>query len=130
MHKFSKYILIRKVINKGIFLVSYMGREGTFSHSFRNIFKDFEFLYHIIYLFLCILGLCGHEFFYSLLLLDVVYREETLLNVIRCVTKNAKSVLLTAVFAVIIIYLFSIFGFLFLQNDFIMEVDPKTDSNF
>jgi len=57
----------------------------------------------------------------------VVYREETLLNVIRCVTKNAKSVLLTAVFAVIIIYLFSIFGFLFLQNDFIMEVDPNTD---
>lgn len=58
----------------------------------------------------------------------MVYREETLLNVIRCVTKNAKSVLLTAVFAVIIIYLFSICGFLFLQNDFIMEVDPTTDS--
>jgi len=43
------------------------------------------------------------------------------------VTKNAKSVLLTAVFAVILIYLFSICGFLFLQNDFIMEVDPETD---
>ncbi len=42
-------------------------------------------------------------------------------------TKNAKSVLLTAVFAVILIYLFSICGFLFLQNDFIMEVDPETD---
>jgi inositol 1,4,5-triphosphate receptor type 1 len=105
------------VINKGIFLVSYM---GTFSHSFRNVFADAEFLY----LFLCIIGLCGHEFFYSLMLLNVVYRE--LLNVIRCMTKNAKSVLLTTVFAVIIIYIFSIFGFLFLQNDFIMEVDPKT----
>jgi len=58
------------------------------------------------------------------MLLNVVYRE--LLNVIRCMTKNAKSVLLTTVFAVIIIYIFSIFGFLFLQNDFIMEVDPKT----
>jgi hypothetical protein len=66
-------------------------------------------------------------FFYFKKLLDVVYREETLLNVIRCVTKNAKSVLLTAVFAVILIYLFSICGFLFLQNDFIMEVDPETD---
>ncbi len=106
-----------------------MGREGTLTHSFRNIFSDFEFIYHVLYLILCMLGLCVHEFFYSLLLLDVVYREETLLNVIRCVTKNAKSVLLTAVFAVIIIYLFSIFGFLFLQNDFIMEVDPNTDSN-
>lgn len=55
----------------------------------------------------------------------MVYREETLLNVIRCVTKNAKSVLLTAVFAVILIYLFSICGFLFLRDDFIMEVDSK-----
>ena len=62
-------------------------------------------------------------------MLDVVYREETLLNVIRCVTKNAKSVLLTAVFAVILIYLFSICGYLFLRDDFIMEVDPNTDSN-
>ncbi|CAF0720089.1 unnamed protein product [Brachionus calyciflorus] len=115
------------VINKGIFLVSYMGNRGTFSHTFKNIFSDFEFLYHIGYLLLCLLGLCGHEFFYGLLLLDVVYREETLLNVIRCVTKNAKSVLLTAVFAVILIYLFSICGYLFLRDDFIMEVDPNTD---
>ncbi len=58
-----------------------------------------------------------------------MYREETLLNVIRCVTKNAKSVLLTAVFAVILIYLFSICGFLFLQDDFLMEVDPPVESN-
>lgn len=115
------------VINKGVFLVSYMGNRGIFSQTFKRIISDFEFLYHLSYLLLCILGLCVHEFFYGLLLFDVVYREETLLNVIRCVTKNAKSVLLTAVFAVIIIYMFSICGFLFLQNDFIMEVDPSTD---
>lgn len=118
------------VINKGVFLVSYMGREGTFSHSFRSIFSDFELIYHILLFSLCIAGLCIHEFFYSILLLDVVYREETLLNVIRCFTKNAKSVLLTAVFAVILVYMFSIFGYAFLQNDFLMEVDPKTDGKF
>jgi len=55
------------VINKCVFLVSYMGRQGTFSHSFRHVFADAEFLYHLLYLFLCVLGLCGHEFFYSLL---------------------------------------------------------------
>jgi hypothetical protein len=54
-----------------------------------------------------------------------VSREETLLNVTQCVTKNAKSVLLTAIFAVILIYLFSICGFLFFQDDFIMEIDSK-----
>lgn len=55
------------VINKGIYLVSYMGNRGTFSQSFKNIFCDFEFLYHVGYFLLCILGLCVHEFFYGLL---------------------------------------------------------------
>ena len=56
-------------------------------------------------------------------LLDVVYREETLLNVIRSVTKNGRSILLTAVLAVILIYLFSIVGFIFFKDDFLIEVD-------
>jgi inositol 1,4,5-triphosphate receptor type 1 len=57
------------VINKGIYLVSYMGNRGTFSNSFAKIFTDFEFLYHLGYLFLCLLGLCVHEFFYGLLVI-------------------------------------------------------------
>jgi len=56
-------------------------------------------------------------------LLDIVYREETLLNVIRSVTKNGRSILLTAVLAFILIYLFSIVGFIFFRDDFMIEVD-------
>jgi len=56
-------------------------------------------------------------------LLDIVYREETLLNVIRSVTKNGRSILLTAVLAFILIYLFSIVGFIFFKDDFMIEVD-------
>ncbi|CAF3347518.1 unnamed protein product [Rotaria sp. Silwood1] len=59
------------------------------------------------------------------MLLDVVYREDTLWNVIQCVVRNAKSVILTAVFAVIIIYLFAICGYLFIQDDFLMPVNTK-----
>jgi hypothetical protein len=55
------------VINKGIFLVSYMGNRGTFMQPIANIFKDFEFMYHVCYLFLCLLGLLVHPFFYGLL---------------------------------------------------------------
>ncbi|ESN92215.1 hypothetical protein HELRODRAFT_194356 [Helobdella robusta] len=55
---------------------------------------------------------------------DIVYREETLLNVIRSVTKNGRSILLTAVLAVILIYLFSIVGFTFFRDDFLIEIDP------
>ena len=56
-------------------------------------------------------------------LLDIVYREETLLNVIRSVTKNGRSILLTALLAFILIYLFSIVGFVFFKDDFMIEVD-------
>jgi len=56
-------------------------------------------------------------------LLDIIYREETLLNVIRSVTKNGRSILLTAVLGVILVYLFSIVGFVFFRDDFMIEVD-------
>lgn len=60
----------------------------------------------------------------SLQLFDLIYREETLFNVIKSVTRNGRSILLTALLALILVYLFSIVGFLYLKNDFIMEVDP------
>jgi inositol 1,4,5-triphosphate receptor type 1 len=60
-------------------------------------------------------------------MLDVVYREETLLNVIKSVTRNGRSIILTAVLAVILIYLFSIIGYIFFKDDFIMEVDAALD---
>ncbi|CAF1108028.1 unnamed protein product [Rotaria sordida] len=126
-----------QVLNKGVFLVSFMGNNGTFSKSRYENLTNFELVYHVGYLLLCVFGLCLHEFFYSLLLLDVVYREDTLWNVIQCVVRNAKSVILTAVFAVIIIYLFAICGYLFIQDDFLMEVNSKplaiaheNDTNF
>ncbi|KAH3893897.1 hypothetical protein DPMN_018049 [Dreissena polymorpha] len=112
------------VINKGIFLISMMGNRGTFNKPWRHVITDFGFAYHTAYLILCILGLCVHEFFYSLLMLDVIYREETLINVMKSVTRNHRSILLTAFLAVILIYLFSILGYIFFQNDFLLEVEP------
>ena len=57
-------------------------------------------------------------------LFDLVYREEILQNVIKSVTKNIQSLLLTAVLAIILIYFFSIIGFLFFSHDFLMESNP------
>lgn len=56
-------------------------------------------------------------------LFDLIYREDTLFNVIKSVTRNGRSILLTALLALILVYLFSIVGFLCLKDDFIMEVD-------
>lgn len=116
------------VLNKCVFIVSLMGNRGTFTKPWSLVLRDREFLYHVFYVFICLGGLSTHEFFYSLLLFDVVYREETLFNVIRSVTKNGRSILLTAVLAVILIYLFSIVGFVFFQEDFLLEVQAKEPS--
>uniref|UniRef100_A0A8C3BS86 Inositol 1,4,5-trisphosphate receptor n=1 Tax=Cairina moschata TaxID=8855 RepID=A0A8C3BS86_CAIMO len=112
-----------ELCNKIVFLVSFVGNRGTFTRGYRAVIMDMAFLYHVAYVLVCMLGLCVHEFFYSFLLFDLVYREETLLNVIKSVTRNGRSIILTAVLALILVYLFSIIGFLFLKDDFIMEVD-------
>lgn len=133
--------------------MSFVGNNGTFIMGYKAMVMDVEFLYHLAYVLTSTLGLFVHELFYSILvnsrhsdlsgvcavcgrkgnlsvcvhfgqLFDLIYREETLLNVINSVTRNGRSILLTALLALILVYLFSIVGFLFLKEDFIMEVDP------
>lgn len=55
----------------------------------------------------------------------MVYREETLLNVIRSVTRNGRSIIFTAVLALILVYLFSIIGYVFFKDDFLVPVDDE-----
>jgi inositol 1,4,5-triphosphate receptor type 1 len=67
---------------------------------------------------------CLHMYiFLTFQLFDVVYREETLLNVIRSVTRNGRSIILTAVLALILVYMFSIIGYMFFKDDFLLSVD-------
>jgi len=72
-------------------------------------------------------SLITHIFFSLFQLFDVVYREETLLNVIRSVTRNGRSIILTAVLALILVYMFSIIGYMFFKDDFLVSVDQDTD---
>ncbi|MED6286628.1 Inositol 1,4,5-trisphosphate receptor type 1 [Characodon lateralis] len=109
--------------NKVIFLMSFVGNQGTFTRGYKAMIMDVEFLYHLLYLIICSLGVFVHVFFYSLLLFDLVYREETLLNVIKSVTRNGRSIVLTAVLALILVYLFSIVGYIFFKDDFMLAVD-------
>jgi len=62
------------------------------------------------------------------LLIDFIMREETLRNVIRSVTRNVRSIIFTFILAVILVYFFSIVGFMFLQDDFLIEVSPVYSS--
>ncbi|XP_074500955.1 inositol 1,4,5-trisphosphate-gated calcium channel ITPR3 isoform X1 [Sebastes fasciatus] len=112
------------LINKVVFVVSFVGNNGTFIMGYKAMVMDVEFIYHLAYVLTSTLGLFVHELFYSILLFDLIYREETLFNVIKSVTRNGRSILLTALLALILVYLFSIVGFLCLKDDFVMEVDP------
>ncbi|XP_017278513.1 inositol 1,4,5-trisphosphate receptor type 2 isoform X2 [Kryptolebias marmoratus] len=119
------------LFNKLVFLVSFVGNQGTFTRGYKAVVMDMFFIYHLGYAFICVLGLFVHEFFYSFLLFDLVFREETLLNVIKSVTRNGRSIFLTAILAIFLVYFFSIIGFLFLKDDFRMEVDrlPSADKH-
>jgi len=44
-----------------------MGNCGTFTKRWHEILIDFNFAYHAGYVTVSVLGLCVHEFFYSLL---------------------------------------------------------------
>ncbi|XP_020855049.1 inositol 1,4,5-trisphosphate-gated calcium channel ITPR3 [Phascolarctos cinereus] len=114
--------------NKIVFVVSFVGNRGTFIRGYKAMVMDMEFLYHVGYILTSVLGIFAHELFYSILLFDLIYREETLFNVIKSVTRNGRSILLTALLALILVYLFSIVGFLFLKDDFILEVDRLPDN--
>ncbi|XP_050098198.1 inositol 1,4,5-trisphosphate receptor isoform X2 [Anopheles aquasalis] len=113
------------VVMKGVHIISLMGNYGTLEKHLFSILTDAELLYHFFYLLFCVFGVLLHPFFFSILLFDVVYREETLLNVIRSVTRNGRSIILTAVLALILVYMFSIIGYMFFRDDFLVPVDEE-----
>lgn len=51
---------------------------------------------------------------------------------IRSVTRNGRSIILTAVLALILVYMFSIIGYMFFRDDFLVPVDddPLTSDTF
>lgn len=105
-----------------------MGNEGTFNKKFSRILLNLELITHVSYLLLCISGLFVHPFFFSILLYEVVRREETLQNVMKSVTRNIRSILFTALLAIILVYHFSIVGFVFFQEDFLIEAEELPNS--
>ncbi|KAL3082805.1 hypothetical protein niasHS_010607 [Heterodera schachtii] len=119
----SLYLLgIFQLANKCVHLASYAGNRGIVERNWHDLLTDSTMLYHGGYLLCCLFGLVVHPFIYALLLFDVVASEDTLRNVIRSVTRNWQSIILTGLLALILVYHFSIVGYLFFQRDFRLEV--------
>ena len=88
-----------------------------------------------------VLGLTVQKVFYILLLLDIVDRSIVLQNVTRSITVNAKQLLMTALLGIVIVLIYSLFGyyistikdtFVFTQNTGKFSVcnDPLTCFTF
>ena len=65
-----------------------------------------------------ILGVVVSPLFLTVHLFSIVSGSTVLQSVIRSITKNGKSLLLTGLLAVFVIYMFSVIGFLFFQDSF------------
>jgi hypothetical protein len=63
-------------------------------------------------------------------LLDMIFRNATLFQVTQSVTRNGKSIMLTMMLALILIYLFSVLGFVFFRDDFLTHIETRLFSSY
>ena len=89
---------------------------------FLLVLQDLQVSYSLLYLLVSLLALI-HFMLYGVLLLDLVKRNENLLNVLRSVSLNSKQLLLTSVFGVIVLYLFSTIGLVYFSEYYLAETD-------
>ncbi|KAI9577167.1 hypothetical protein GQX74_009687 [Glossina fuscipes] len=82
---------------KSVHIISIMGNQGTLEKHFFKIITDFQLLRFLMWFMLIML-----------------------INVIRSVTRNGRSIVLTTVLALILVYLFSI-----IKDDFLVSVDVE-----
>jgi hypothetical protein len=132
----TRVLGLLQLLNAAVLLISYLGNHMSgyisdvdkaktqdvllYEVSRTRVFKDQGLIYQVLYTCICALGLIedfgelGVDyglFWYSLLLFDIVFYNPTLWNVIQSVTRNGKSIVLTGLFALILVYMFSIMGF-------------------
>ncbi|ORY28919.1 hypothetical protein BCR33DRAFT_724882 [Rhizoclosmatium globosum] len=91
--------------------------ELTSSDLIHGFFQEPKALYHALMVILAIFGL-EYPSLYALHLLDFMYRDEVLQGVIASVTMNWSSLSKTVILGVIIIYIYSVIGFVYFRHAF------------
>ena len=82
------------------------------------LLTDTKLLFYIFGFIFSLLGLGYSSLFFSFHLLDIVNHSTDLQSVFKAVTLNGRSILATAVFGFIVIYLYAIVGFAYGQDLF------------
>lgn len=60
----------------------------------------------------------------------MIFRDATLFQVTQSVTRNGKSIMLTMMLALVLIYLFSVLGFMFFRDDFLTNIRTRAYSSY
>eukprot|EP01061_Rhynchopus_euleeides_P047402 TRINITY_DN9485_c2_g1_i1.p1 TRINITY_DN9485_c2_g1~~TRINITY_DN9485_c2_g1_i1.p1 ORF type:complete len:443 (+),score=233.20 TRINITY_DN9485_c2_g1_i1:103-1431(+) len=99
--------------DKGLLTFDYSPR-----YTFLSVCTDTHFIFLAASVVFAVAGLVMSPFFIALHLVSIINRSALLQNVIKAVTKNGRSLLLTVLLGTIIIYLFSVVGFVLFRESF------------
>lgn len=84
------------------------------------------YLYNYIYYVFMITAIFNYKL-YPILLIDVVYQFSSLMTILKAITLNSKTLLLTGFFAVVVIFIFTTVSFIYFQSYYDAEVNMFCD---
>lgn len=94
-----------------------------------SIFWDFQASYSSIYMIISYFALEWYML-YSILLLDIIKRSDDLINILKSITLNYKQLIYTMILGIIIVYLFTIIGFIYFSRFYIDDLDVSSVTTY
>jgi hypothetical protein len=88
---------------------------------------NFEIFFYTIYTVISLLGQLDSYWWFSLHLLDIMMRAPAIQNVAYAVYKPREPLLLTFLLTFIFVYIFTIFGFYYIHDDFYNEESAQNE---
>ena len=101
--------------------LNYIGTKKTMYILYKTILEiitSFSIIYYTGVVVFCFLGIYKSNFFFSYLLLEIVTRFKTLQNVLVAIKNPYKELILIFILWIILIYYFSIIGYVWFRSDF------------
>jgi len=91
------------------------------------ILTDYYMIYHITYFILAAVGVYWTPLL-AFHLLDISARSESTKQVLKAVTTNGSSILLTTLLAALLIYLYTVIGFFAFSGSFASQIDDNCET--
>ena len=120
--------LIHDIITRTKRKVEQLLTNPPLSYEIIAILRDSSVVYHTLYFAISIVAWVKF-LWYPILLLDVIKRREDLVNVLKSITLNYKSLILTLVMGIITIYLFTIVALIVIPEYYLNDTTSTTNDD-